>query len=197
MDLHRSTFANCIDFLMGLGFDVHVSFGGSKSLRQILSHWILVWPDLWLLADDGDVEISNFETGRSDSLASFCEKNRGILTIPFRSIIRKQLSDVLFSESPEECIRHGVIDRIAVRMAHRAFYVLQGDSSQDKWSAWSLWMLFLEAMEVVSMSDSGLLSLHPSNLHRRALQMRTQFGVTCRYGVHRTNIRVIGQSWPP
>ena len=124
MDFHRSTFANRIDFLVGLRFDVHVLLGCSESVRQILPHRTFVRPDLWLLADDCDVEISNFKTGTVDSPAGLSEKNGRILTVPFGSIIRKQLSDVLFSESPEECIRDGVVDRIAVRMAYRAFYVL-------------------------------------------------------------------------
>ncbi len=169
MDFHRSTFANRIDFLVGLRFDVHVVLGCFESLRQILPHRIFVRPDFRLLADDCDVEISNFKTGTGDSPGCLSEKKGRILTVPFRSIIRKQLSDVLFSESPEECIRDGVVDSIAVRMAHRPFFVLQGHSSKNKWPAWSLWVLFLKAMKVVSMSNSGLLSLHTSNLHRRAL----------------------------
>ena len=36
MDFHRSTFANRIDFLVGLRFDVHVLLGLTNNIKDVM-----------------------------------------------------------------------------------------------------------------------------------------------------------------
>ncbi len=153
MNFDGAAFAHCVDALVGLPLDIDLRTGTSQQGGEVLAHLIPPRPDLRLLANNCDINVSEQKPPRGNPPNGLLQKYRTVLTIVAGVRVRKELPDIRLSDSPQQGIRHRMENRVAVRVTDRARRMVKSDSPQNARPTTALWLEGLEAMQIVTVPN--------------------------------------------
>ncbi len=157
MHLNRSPFANSIDLLVRLAFDIHLVNPNIQYASEVGTHRFFDWCQFRLFENYCGIKIDELVACARHSSFCFSQKNLGILRSVARISIGEKLSDVRQTECSQNCVGHRVIQGITIRVRDRAAAVGQLHTAEYERFALAARGESLQAVQVVAMSDAQCL----------------------------------------
>src|SRR5215203_2746279 len=162
--------------------ELHVHHAGvhTRRLRQAGTHLVTEWVELWLLTDDGGVDVRRRVTGVGELLAHGAQKTERVGVTPALVGVGKVLADVAEAGRSEQRVDDGVGQDVGVAVAGEpGFGLLDLHAAEDQ-AATGRQAVGVEA-------DAGAqLRSHPIGSSRRPRSSNTASSFTPRSLSHST-----------
>ena len=154
MHLDRTALAHGVDLLVGLSLEIHAVGIDVEQGGESKSQFLLPRPDLRSFQNHGRVEVADFKARLIDPASGGVEEDPAFGAIVGRVGVGKELPDVRLAEGTEQGVGDRVQQGITVGVTDRPAVMLEREASEHERPARAIRGNRLEAVEVVSVTDS-------------------------------------------
>ena len=153
MHFDGTTFANSINFFVGLAFDIDRVRSAANQPRDIGDNFASARSDLGLFADDCAIDVANLPSRFAHSVYSFTQKNCRVCAFILGIVVWKELANVGQPKCTQNCISDCMQQNIAIGVCNKTSRMFYLNSAEYKLFALACRGSRLEAMQVIAMSD--------------------------------------------
>ena len=154
MDFDRPALAHGVNLLVGLPLEIHAVGIDVEQGGELKPQFLLPRADLRSFQNHGRVEVADFKARLIDPASGGVEEPPAVGPIVGRVGVGKELPDVFLTEGTEQGVGDRVQEGITIGVTDRPAVMLEREASKHERPARAIRSDRLEAVEVVSVTDS-------------------------------------------